>query len=200
MLRKFFTADWHAGEVLENVPFFPGTHSYLRPQRTDVLIQQWLKECHEKITTEDTLYFLGDLALQLADLEVYQELPPCHKVLIMGDKEYDNKSFTQEAFVEKVKKLQLFDEVIKEDSVIIGDQKWIMAHKPTDCFAVGIPALCGHVHGIWRTQQMANGQPIINVGIDAWHCLVGEEFILHQYDAIIQNYYDRNAKTSLWNE
>jgi hypothetical protein len=75
-----------------------------------------------------------------------------------------------------------------------------MAHKPVDLmgYAQHMPSLCGHVHGIWRTQCMPNGEPIINVGIDAWGGLVSEKFILHQYDAITKGYYDQNARVDQW--
>ncbi|MDR2540726.1 MAG: hypothetical protein LBD11_02860 [Candidatus Peribacteria bacterium] len=198
MQKKFFTSDWHTGEVPENVPYFPATHSYLRPQRTDVLISQWIQTCHEKVDSSDTLYFLGDMAIQLTDLEVYKDLPACHKVLVMGDKEYASKHFREEQFLEEIKKLDIFNEIIKNGEVRVGEVDWFMSHKPTDCLLQEKPALCGHVHGIWRTQAMKNGQPIINVGVDAWFGLVSEDFVIHQYNAITKGYYDRDARIDLW--
>jgi hypothetical protein len=44
---------------------------------------------------------------------------------------------------------------------------------------------------------MPNGQPIINVGIDAWGGLVSEKFIAHQYDAVTKHY-DDEASPARW--
>ncbi|MDR0860509.1 MAG: hypothetical protein LBO09_06120 [Candidatus Peribacteria bacterium] len=198
MAKKFFTADWHAGEVLENIPSLRATHSYLRPARTDTLIEQWIQECWGKLTSEDTLFFLGDMALRLEDWQVYKALPPCKKILIMGDKEYKSKFFSQEEFLEEIGKLDLFEKISISDSVEVNGRHWTMGHVPTSLFANQTPILCGHVHDIWRSQMTPQGFPIINVGIDAWHCLVSEEFIQHQYDALTKGYYDGEARVDLW--
>lgn len=195
---KYFTSDWHAGEVPEAVPFFPGTHSFLRPSRTDILVQKWIEDCHQKIQPEDTLYFLGDLAINLTDLNVYSQLPQCHKILILGDKEYKNKNFTQEEFIATIKELNIFDEIMMNTTIQIGKEDFFVSHMPTDCLSQEKPSLCGHVHGVWRTQAMPNRNPIINVGIDAWGCIVTEEFIAHQFDAIIKGFYDRNCRVDEW--
>lgn len=197
-MKNYFTSDWHAGETPGAVPFFPGTHSFLRPHSTDVLVEKWLEECNAKIKPEDTLYFVGDLAINLKDLIVYRQLPKCKRVLVMGDKEYKNKNFSQEEFVATIGELKIFDEVVTSTTVQIAEQEFFVSHMPVDCLGQDKPSLCGHIHGVWRTQAMPNGQPIINVGIDAWHTIVTEEFIMHQYNAITKGFYDKNCRIDQW--
>lgn len=192
MAKKWFTSDWHAGEVAA-----PQNHSFCRPRPTNIMIMEWIKECRAKLTPDDELWFVGDLGLQLSDLPIYKKLPECHKILVLGDKEYNNVHFSQQEFAREEASLHLFDEVHRFHHVEIDGIQFFVAHKPEDCMNVNSPALCGHIHGIWRTQKMNNGQPIINVGIDAWHQLVSEELIMHQYHAVMKAYYDGNCFINL---
>lgn len=201
--KVFFTSDWHAGEILEKLQIpFEATHSYLRSKSTDLLVDEWIAGCWKLISPQDTLIFLGDLAIQLEDLQVYKQFPKCRKILIMGDKEYANKNFSREEFLAKNQELGLFDEVYEEGILTLpqGNQKvsWYLAHKPEDCLKQELPSLCGHVHGVWRTQAMPNAQPIINVGVDAWGALVELKHLQHQYNAVTKGYYDHNCRVLSW--
>lgn len=194
MSRQHFTSDWHAGELQA-----PHTHSYLRPRPTTAVIGMTLGQCVDVIEPGHTLCFVGDLGIQLTDLEVYRQLPRCRKVLVLGDKEYANKNFSRDQFMAKIQELGIFDEIVEDTTVTIGGIEYFVSHKPLDCIAKanGRPALCGHIHGIWRSAKMPNGQPIINVGIDAWGGLVSEEFIAHQHTAVTKHY-DDNAFPAQW--
>jgi len=196
-MARYFTSDWHAGEQQT-----PNTHSYLRPHPTEVMVTQWIDECHTKIKSEDILVFLGDIGITLDDLQVFTKLPDCRKILILGDKEYNNTQFTRKDFLQRNEELSIFTNVYRQALIHIGDRPYNLSHKPTECIEMSIrngqPALCGHVHGIWRTQRMPNGQPIMNVGIDAWGGLVSEAFIVHQYDCVTKGYYDENCFPVDW--
>lgn len=194
MGKSFFTSDWHVGEAPA-----PNTHSFLRSLPTDSLLHFWMAQCNSVMTPEDTLYFLGDLGITLEDLTVYQHLLPCRKILILGDKEYANKNFTRAECLAELERLGIFHEVHESLEIDVGDLRFFAAHKPTDCLAqTELPALCGHIHGIWRTQYMPERRPIINVGIDAWGGIVSEDFILHQYNAVTKGFYDVNAFPQQW--
>lgn len=202
-MALWFTSDWHAGETADKVGYFPETHSFLRLQSTDILVKEWIQECNKKITPKDTLYFVGDMAITLNDLDIYKELPACTKVLVLGDKEYANKNFTKEEFMKRIHELDIFHIICQKTGVVIDEKLYFISHKPSDCVTHGgshTPAICGHVHGVWRTQRMPNQQPIINVGIDAWHCLVSEEYITHQTNAILKNYYDDSCIVDQWED
>lgn len=193
MGKIWFTADWHVGEQSA-----PNTHSFLRPRPTEVMVEEWLRDCHAKIAPEDTLVFLGDAIIDLHHIEVLRNLPDCSfKLFIRGDKE---ERFNHLAFDAECLSVG-FDTVHNSyGGWPIGEHTFYLAHKPTDCLlhADHQPALCGHVHGIWRTQRMPNGQPIINVGIDAWGGLVSGEMIAHQYDCVTKGYYDKNCFPADW--
>lgn len=199
MAKVFFTADWHAGEQQ-----LPNTHSFLRPYPTEVMIERWLQQCNELITSEDDLLvFVGDLAVWLCDLEIYLRLPKCKKILVLGDKEYANKAFTREQCLAELRRLEIFNDIVEHFEIDIAGHTWFVSHKPSDCFNLANnpdkPAICGHIHGSWRTMQMPDGRPIINVGIDVWGGLVSTEFIEHQYNAITK-FYDINAKPYEWKD
>lgn len=192
MAKKYLTSDWHIGEQPT-----PNTHSFLRPRLTELLVPEWIKQCREVIQPEDTLIFLGDVGITLADLAACGDLPDCRKTLILGDKEYSNKNFDKAAFLAENKRLGIFDTVAENATIEIAGREYFLSHKPVDCLQQPLPALCGHIHGIWRSARMPNGQPIINVGIDAWGGLVKEEFVEHQYNAIAK-FYDANAFPAQW--
>jgi calcineurin-like phosphoesterase family protein len=161
------------------------------------MIEEWIDQCHRLIMPEDTLIFLGDLGITLADLDVYARLPACQRVLVFGDKEYANKHFSLADFLARNRELQVFGTCRANTVWKIAGRDYYLSHKPLDCLDQELPALCGHIHGIWRSAQMPNGQPIINVGIDAWGGLVSEEFVDHQYTAI-SRHYDANAFPAKW--
>ena len=192
MPKTYLTADWHSGEQPT-----PNTHSFLRPRTTVLMVAEWFEQCREIIREEDTLVFLGNVGITLDELAVYGRLPSCHKVLVLGDKEYANKNFDKASFLAENQRLHIFDTVVENAVMEIAGRNYFLSHKPTDCLAQPLPALCGHVHGIWRSAKMPNGQPIINVGIDAWGGLVSDEFIEHQYNAVTK-FYDINAFPGDW--
>ena len=193
MGKTWFTADWHIGEKSTS-----NTHSLLRPRPTEVMVEEWLEHCHEVIKPEDNLVCLGDMIIELDGFKILQRLPKCnHKFLITGDKEW---RFNDLALASQAIGYGLFDTVQRSFILPVGDRVYYWAHKPRDCIkdAGSKPALCGHVHGVWRTARMPNGQPIINVGIDAWCGLVSEEMIAHQYDCVTKGYYDENCFPAAW--
>jgi calcineurin-like phosphoesterase family protein len=159
-----------------------------------MMVQQWLQHCHEVLKPVDRLICLGDMILNLEDFAVLKELPDCQfKLLILGEKErrHDITEVCEKA------RAAGFTLVAPHWEMSIAGRQWFLSHKPSDCFSRGLPALCGHVHGMWRSQCLPNGQPIVNVGIDAWGGLVSEDFIAHQYIAITQ-YYDDEAFPVRW--
>ncbi len=193
-MALFFTADIHVGEAR-----LPNTGSYLRPRPTNVMVHELFAQCHQLIKPNDTLVIVGDVGITLADLKVYRELPRCYKVLVLGDKEYASKHFTQDQFLAENQRLRIFDEVVTSTLVVVGGVSYFVSHKPTDCLKQERSALCGHVHGMWRTARMPNSQPIINVGMDAW-CggVVTEAFITHQYNCVTKGHYDVNCHPADW--
>jgi len=156
------------------------------------MIEQWLQGCRDVLTSKDRLICLGDMVLSPDYFAVLKSLPKCkNKILVLGDKELQ---FNRLLILEKAQAAG-FSAVVNTWVLPIAGRDWFLSHKPSDCHNQGLPALCGHVHGIWRSQRMPNGQPIINVGIDAWGGLVSETFIAHQYEAVTK-YYDDEALLS----
>jgi calcineurin-like phosphoesterase family protein len=161
MARKYLTSDWHIGEKPT-----PNTHSFLRPRPTELMVPEWIEQCRMLLQAEDTLIFLGDVGITFDDLAVCLDLPGCRKLLILGDKEYSNKNFDKDAFLAENKRLGIFDTIAENAVIEVAGREYFLSHKPVDCLKQPLPALCGHIHGIWRSTRMPNGQPIINVGIN----------------------------------
>lgn len=186
---NFFSADLHVGENPAK-----GNPSYYRPMLPEFYQQQFLEQCHRQIRRTDRLYLVGDLVTQLKYLEFYQQLPDCELYIFLGNKEKKLPDFIAEA-----QKILARDtsrvEFIRDWKVVdISGRLWRIGHRPEDIAALepALPCICGHVHGFWRTRQLKNGQPIINVGVDAWsHALVTEEFINLQYEGVMNGRFQK---------
>ena len=192
-MKRLFTADWHVGELPA-----ANTHSLLRVKPNEVLVEEWINLVNSKLTEEDELWFIGDLAINLDDLDFIKRIN-AKLIVILGDKELENKNFSYNEFLQK--KAEITNEkdfiyFLRKEIEINGITFQVM-HKPVDCLKTDMPSICGHVHGIWRTQKSNTGQPLLNVGIDAWGQLVTEELIMHQYNAVIKGYYDSNCFINL---
>jgi calcineurin-like phosphoesterase family protein len=196
MSKKLFSSDWHIGEVAA-----PNNHSYLsHATPTERLLNAFLNPSFDK---DDTFYFLGDSSVSKEGLDAFLELTnktlPKNKYFILGDKETDLLSFKLNIPVVEI--LRDNGWIVKDKlEIVIGDIKFKLSHKPTSLINEQYDGgfLCGHVHGIWRTQKTNNGIPIINVGIDAWaNEFVTEDWILHQYNAVTKGYYDNNCFINL---
>ena len=191
--KSWFTADWHNGEEQT-----ANTHSYLRPYPTTVMGMGWLNQIYGKVPKGDRIVFVGDVAIQLEDLRpVFNGLKDYEVVLVLGDKETGEKNYKYSDFVEFMNLNYPNIPVYPSIELEVNGRNYFVAHKPEDCLKQDLPSICGHIHGIWRTAEMPNGEAIINVGADAWGGIVSEEFIEHQYNAITK-YYDINAKPYHW--
>ncbi len=187
----YLTSDWHLDD-----PYAPGSHIYLRPKPTDQLKEEWLAECHRLIQPDDDLYLLGDMVSHSCSLEFLDELPDCRIHYMPGNREMKIPHFTEQVFLHAKKRrnrLEIFGE--HDHSVefieIPNFGTWRASHRPAELigFSLSMPAFCGHVHGVWRTQIINFDSPLINVGIDAWGRLVSEELIAHEYRAVKEGYY-----------
>ncbi len=192
MGKKWFTADWHAGEGAER-----SREALFRYKHTNQLVDDWLQNCHDSIQSpEDTLYMLGDMILTVDDVSVLAQLPDCRKILIKGDKErrYNNIYLSGEVMEAGV---EFVADVLWET---MGGNDYCMLHRPDEAFerSEDMPFLCGHVHKAWTFARLPNGQPIINVGIDAWGRIVSEDEVVRLTHLIRNGQYDKNCYPADW--
>lgn len=183
---RYFTADWHLGE-----PQAPNTHSYLRPYPNTEFLKN-LKGI-DKLTKDDTLYFLGDVAYNLEGLKEFAEFRktlPCETFLILGDKETDNKLFS---YGQGMKILfECFDQIYEYYDLDFLFGKAHLTHKPVDGFDSGTNVIHGHIHRTYGVQKR-EGKSYINVGVDCWNMqIVPEHLIEHQHRAVLE-FYDENC-------
>lgn len=171
---KYFTSDTHFGD--ERLNLFHRDLLELTSSQIDVIIYDNL---YKKITENDTLYHLGDVALDESKL-MYIKMLRGKKILIRGN--YDMEDKIEQNLLE-----ECFDEIYDELEIEIGGIKFHLNHFPNKCIDKEM-SLSGHVHGLWKVQPN-----MINVGTDCWHFQpVSEEKILFTYNAI-KNHYDDNV-------
>jgi calcineurin-like phosphoesterase family protein len=110
---------------------------------------------------EDTLYFLGDFTMRGEDHYKWFQSTlsriTCRKIFILGN--HDKlKSF---------KYVELGFESVHTSLIV---DKYFLAHDPALLSAMPKEyiMLCGHVHGLFKTQTDSQGRVVINVGVDVW--------------------------------
>lgn len=199
--KVFITSDWHLGEEkAEN------NHSFL----SDIGVEDKKILCRsliDNLPSNSKIIFLGDAAISeesLNEFITYFDIPKViDKTFILGDKETEFLPNKKDLPLDKIKNIledngwKVFDKLISN----VGGKVTLIIHRPTDAIKELTDdiemVLCGHVHGIWRTQKILKDNkeiPIINVGIDAWaNQLVNQVYIEHQYNAVKKGYYDKNC-------
>ena len=153
-MKKFFTSDWHLNEtrIGDFNPFFRPFKSIKEQNETII------NRCNELVGENDTLYHLGDVAMDEEGIKMLSRINCKNKVLIKGNYDEDN--------IKLLKKY--FDEIVDHKYVNLdGKFKLYLNHYPVNCtpdlIINGFP-ITGHIHGLWKVQKY-----MINVGVDAWH-------------------------------
>ena len=118
------------------------------------------------------------------EIKILSELPPCKKILVIGN--YD------EPIIDNLS--EYFDDVCDDITIDLGGNTVYVNHYPEKCrdeIAVNESidfCITGHIHSLWKVMPK-----MINVSVDAWHFRpVSEEEILYVWNAI-QNHYDNNV-------
>ena len=170
---NYFTSDTHFGDT--RLDLFHRDMLGLSPNQMDILIISKLS----KLTKNDTLYHLGDVALSEQSL-LYINNIKCKKVLIRGNYDQEDK-INQDLLNE------CFSEIYDELDITIQGINFYLNHYPSKCKEDKFN-LTGHIHGLWRVQRN-----MINVGCDIWHFEpVSEDKIIFTHTAI-KKYYDENV-------
>ncbi len=110
---------------------------------------------------DDTLYMIGDFTMRGEEsykwFSTILSKIPCRKILILGNHDKLNPFKYIECGFESV-----------HTSLVVG--KYFLAHDPA--WLAAMPKeyvmLCGHVHGLFKTQRDSIGRLAINVGVDVW--------------------------------
>jgi len=169
----YFTSDTHFGDDRLNL-YGRDLVCNDSKEMDQLIIDNWNKV----ITTEDTVYHLGDVAMSEEALR--ENLPKLNgkKILIKGN--YDDK-ISDDVLNE------YFDDVYENFKLTHGNVLFFLNHYPTkgDDMMFNI---VGHIHGLWKVQRN-----MINVGCDAWHFMpITIEQIMFSKNGI-EKYYDDNV-------
>lgn len=201
----YFSSDWHLGEEKYTEQGYP-THSYL----SNLSVSEKINLCKKLVSDlpeNSKIYFLGDAIVDPNYLHVFIDMfkKQSNKIFILGDKEYQTLPIKYNLPVEETIRNLVKGgwEVVYDTTININGNKSLLTHKPLDAKKKLVNGnieadmvICGHIHGIWRTQKM--DIPFLNVGIDAWcNQLVSLEWVNYQYDAVDKGYYDGNCFINL---
>lgn len=171
----FLTADWHLGD--ERLHLFPRPFS-----SADDCAKNIIENYNKVVSDDDTVYFVGDVAVKEDALHEYMNELPGKKILIKGN--YDK--FDLEVYKKYFDSVSYFEDVTFQNDEGEG----------VDCRVVHYPSqsiperfnLVGHIHGSWRVQKN-----MLNVGVDVWHFApVSSEMVLFKFNAI-KNFYDQDV-------
>ena len=170
---KYFTADLHLGD--ERLFLFPRYY-----KDTDEMQEAIVKNWNSLITDNDTVYVIGDVAIDKERLNVIKTLNG-KKHLIRGN--YDER-FSDSIFTDVG-----FESVSHSMGTSVTDGKSTMnvnlVHYPSKA-AINEFNLVGHIHGAWRVQKN-----MLNIGVDAWHMRpVSEAEVVFMFTAIDRFYDD----------
>ena len=174
---RFFTSDTHFGH--RNIIKYCNRPFVNVFEMDKELIRRW--NC--TVSPEDTVYFLGDFAMNPKYYKYLENLNFRYLIFIVGN--HDNRKklnkclnlATDEGVLEKLNCISVMDDFVLN----IGDVTFHATHKPIDGSDM-FPVLAGHVHEKWRFMDVGNSisenkinqepnkktlkTPILNVGVD----------------------------------
>ena len=166
----YFTSDHHFGDTRMEL-FYRNFNS--TQKMNECLRDEW----NNVVSSEDTVYHLGDFAYTPEGLEWADQLNG-RKILIRGnyDDQFDDKTL-----------LKYFDKVHKIKFVKIRGEIVQLNHYPEMSSETNFN-LVGHIHSLWKVQRNQ-----INCGCDAWHYRpVSLDTIVFTMNAI-RKHYDQNV-------
>lgn len=147
----YFTSDWHIGH--QNIIEY-----CKRPFPTADKMKHFILSNYNKtVTQEDTVYFLGDLAIvgpaQKNFIYTFIHSLPGTKHLILGNHDKLDAFDYEEVGFKTV-----------HTALDIGD--YILVHDPAKVIVDHTKRwLCGHVHTLFKKNRNGN---VLNVGVDQW--------------------------------
>lgn len=169
----YFTADTHFGDDRLNL-----YHRDLLFDNVELVDDYMKLKWNQIVRRDDTVYHLGDVAMNEKSLEVVKELNG-KKILILGNYDRDIDQDILRKYFDNILKTKMFE--LKNGETVH------LVHEPTECQQVTLN-ICGHIHGLWQVQRNT-----INVGVDAWNFTpVSEDLIIWKINAI-RKYYDDNV-------
>lgn len=160
----FYTSDLHLGH--RNCLIFDQRPFSSIEEMKDELIRKW----NTKVTSEDTVYILGDIAYgpSVEEVSTFVKCLNGKKILIQGNHDF--------CYVNGTKKVEGFDEIHPLYQVRDEDQWVILCHYPMAAWNYshrGSIHLYGHVHlnekALQEHSVLANIQNAYNVGCMNWN-------------------------------
>ena len=171
---NFFTSDWHLNEKRITPAFNPFFRPFLSIEEQNEII---INNVNAMVGENDTLYHLGDVAMDLAGVALMDRIKCQNRVLIIGN--YDDDKI--DALKEHI------DIVVPRLEVEINGQIYHLNHYPTK-IKPRMMNIVGHIHGLWKVQPST-----INVGVDAWNYKPLTEADIKFVTTAIEKFYDNDV-------
>ena len=171
----FFTSDHHFSHA--NIIRYCNRPFTSAEEMNQELIRRW----NQTVSTDDTVYYLGDFSLSLVAVESITPHLHGRKLLIMGNHDLCHPVNKKRAILGREIYLKAgFESIELEPRIEIAGQSVLLHHFPYltpsapdkysgkfDKFRPkdeGQWLLCGHIHEKWLQQER-----MINVGVDVWN-------------------------------
>lgn len=142
-----FTADWHLWHEnmlsLCNRPF----------NKCNQLHRALLRNHNEVVSTEDTLYIIGDVYWKNSVNELRNIIENYNgkKILVLGNHD-------------RLKPFDYIEAGFHQVATSLQVEEFVLVHDPANAVAVPeTPVICGHVHDLFKRCKNA-----LNVGVDIW--------------------------------
>ena len=172
-MANFYTSDWHLNEkrIFDFNPFFRPFKSV--EEQNQVIINN----CNSIVGEGDTLYHIGDVAMDEEGVMMMDKIKCKRRILIIGNYDEDKLPILS----------QYFDELLTELNIAINSRSYYVNHYPVNSDPERMN-LVGHIHGLWKVQPN-----MINVSCDAWNYEPLDEKRINFVTTAIEKYYDKNV-------
>lgn len=168
----YFTSDWHLNEkrIDEKLNLFFRPFKSVEEQNRTII-----DNLNSIVKKDDILYVVGDACMDIAAVDMLNEINCKNRVLITGNYDMDKL----------VKLKEQFPTICSELELKVGDLECYLNHYPTK-YVKNKFNIVGHIHGLWKVKPN-----MVNVSVDAWHFKpVSEKEILFIQNAIAKAYDD----------
>ena len=144
---NYFTSDWHLNEtrIFDFNPFFRPFKSIKEQNETII------NNINDIVKKEDTLYHIGDVAINKEGIDLLSNIYCKHKFLIVGN--YDAPYLDELS--------EYFTMLGLDRDILLSNNEMVtLCHYPNIITKEEF-GIVGHVHGLWKVQKN-----MINVGVD----------------------------------
>lgn len=165
-MTEYITSDWHFGHrnICGENGFVKARHHFSSVEEMNNAI---IKSINEVVKNKDTIYHLGDIAMNLSNEEVYSILKKINGKIVLVQGNHDSTRLLKflvnkkDVLPDGRPKFEYHDLGLRKKS---GGKVFYLSHYPIGLgdYRRNMRNICGHIH-----DEVAEGHNVLNVGIDS---------------------------------